>query len=61
MKAMRLAEVLLPLLAARAWAPWAVEPRHSQRQRVHSPLLAASSTMSWRDHQYRHRPFDDLQ
>ena len=61
MKALRLTEVLLPLLAARAWAPWTVEPRHSDSQRVHSPLLAAASTMSRRDHQYRRRPFDDVQ
>ena len=33
MKSLRLTEVLLPLLAARGWAPWPVEPGVRQERR----------------------------
>ena len=62
MKTLRLAEVLLPVLAARGWAPWAVEPQHSVD--VHTqepPLVATSLRESWRDRDYRRRPYDDVQ
>ena len=62
MKALRLAEVLLPLLAARGWAPWAVEPKGSEVERTpEPPRVAASHYASWRDQENRRRPFDDVQ
>lgn len=62
MKAPRLSEVLLPLLAARGWAPWQVEPGDWLRQRlVEAPRNAAVNTPSWRDRQNRLRLYDDVQ
>ena len=42
MKALRLAEVLLPLIAARAWAPWMTAPRHVARRRDLGRRVAAA-------------------
>jgi hypothetical protein len=62
MKSLRLTEVLLPLLAARAWAPWQVEPGPAPRRPVHAaPPLAAADPAAWRDRQLRRRVYDDVQ
>ena len=34
MKELRLREILPSLIAARAWAPWAVAPRHTEELRM---------------------------
>jgi hypothetical protein len=62
MKSLRLTEVLLPLLAARGWAPWPVEPgvRRSGAARK-APPPAATRQATWRDREHRRRPFDDVQ
>jgi hypothetical protein len=62
MKAPRLTEVLLPLLAARGWAPWRVEPEPCQRQRrLEARRIPATHTLSWRDRQHQRRSYDDVQ
>jgi hypothetical protein len=62
MKPSRLTEVLLPLLAARGWAPWQVEPESSQRQRrLEARRIPAAHTLSWRDRQQQRRSYDDVQ
>jgi hypothetical protein len=62
MKTLRLTEVLLPLLAARGWAPWPIEPgvRRSGSAR-NARQSAPARQPSWRD---RHQPdflHDDVQ
>jgi hypothetical protein len=62
MKTLRLAEVLLPALAARAWAPWEVAPKYSAelrelRHRVAAARLGDSSP----SRSPRRWPCDDLQ
>lgn len=62
MKGLRLTEVLLPLLAARGWAPWLIEPRRAveRRGRERRPVAVASQ-LRWRDREHRRLPFDDVQ
>jgi hypothetical protein len=61
MNRLRLAEILLPLVAARAWSPWQPAPRlgprpSSQRQR------SAGSRPVRPDRRYEERRlFDDVQ
>ena len=58
----RLSEVLRPLLAARGWAPWLIEPRRAGDRRTRKRLLfTAASETSWREHDRRRAPFDDVQ
>jgi hypothetical protein len=62
MSAPRWTEVLLPLLAARGWAPWFIEPRHAQEWRAtERPPVAAARQASWSDRKQRHLLFDDVQ
>jgi hypothetical protein len=62
MRALRWTEVLLPLLAARGWAPWLVEPRHARQGRAKErPQLAAARQASRSDREPCRLPFDDLQ
>ena len=62
MNAVRLTKILLPLLAARSRAPWLIELQNSELQRaLEQPRVAASGAASWRDHQIRRAPFDDVQ
>jgi len=62
MKALRLTEVLLPMLAARGWAPWTVEPDSSQHQRAPAaPTVAVADAIHWRDHQNRRPLYDEVQ
>lgn len=61
MKMLRLSEVLLPLLAARGWAPWPIEPgvrARSARAREPGP---APNRARWDDRQVRRVPFEDVQ
>jgi hypothetical protein len=62
MKALRLSEVLLPLLAARGWAPWPIEPGVRRRGTARkAPQPAPARQPSWRG---RHHPdciYDDVQ
>ena len=60
MKTTRLAGVLLPLLAARGWLPWLLEPQHLEEPLASAqPLSAASSNASSCGHGQRCR-FDEL-
>lgn len=62
MKTLRLAEILLPLLAARGWAPWAVEPKSwTEQLTLARPITAASHGLVWRDRGIRRALFDDVQ
>jgi hypothetical protein len=62
MNALRWTEVLLPLLAARSWAPWSVEPRHARERRAKErPPVAAARQASWCDRKQRRLLFDDVQ
>jgi hypothetical protein len=62
MKALRLSEVLLPMLAARGWAPWLIEPRRAKGQRAQQrPRVVAASRAAWREREQRRLPFDDVQ
>ena len=62
MKALRLIEVLLPMLAARGWAPWQVDPDSAQRQRVQpAPTVAVADAMNWREQHNRRPLHDDVQ
>jgi hypothetical protein len=62
MKTLRLAEILLPLIAARAWAPWEVAPKNSQelgqlKRRVAAARLGDGSAQRLP----RQWPYHDLQ
>jgi hypothetical protein len=59
MKTLRLSEVLLPLLAARAWAPWPVEP--GVRRVRKRPSRPAAARPLWQEREPRRLPFDDVQ
>ena len=62
MRALRWAEVLLPLLAARGWAPWLVEPRDARQGCVKErPQLAAARQGSRSVGKQPRLPFDDVQ
>ncbi len=62
MKSLRLAEVLLPLLAARGWAPWPIEP--GVRIAKVRGLTSETPPPGRLKEQQRHTrpvPFDDVQ
>ena len=62
MKTLRLTEVLLPLLAARGWAPWPVDPQRAEKRRTGEQRPAAVGRQErWRDHARRRLPYDDVQ
>ncbi len=62
MKSLRLTEVLLPLLAARGWAPWRIEPRRPEERRGRGYRPAAAGKQArWRDREHHRLPFDDVQ
>ena len=62
MKSLRLAEVLLPLLAARGWAPWPIEPG-VRIAKVRGPTLETPppGRLKKQVRQTRRAPFDDVQ
>jgi hypothetical protein len=61
MKALRLTEVLWPLLAARGWAPWKVEPRAQQRKGAHRlTAVTVASAINGRDRLNQRRLYDDV-
>lgn len=62
MKSLRLAEVLLPLLAARGWAPWPIEPgvriAKARRRISEAP---PPGRQGGQERQTGRVPFDDVQ
>jgi hypothetical protein len=62
MKALRLSEVLLPLLAARGWAPWLIAPHHSSEWPAPPPSAFGSArAANDRNRSPLRTPFDDVQ
>lgn len=61
MKSLRLTEVLLPLLAARGWAPWPIEPGVRIGQARARDFAVPPGPRKWRDREARRVPFDDVQ
>lgn len=62
MKTVRLAEILLPAVAARAWAPWQVAPKYSAELREPKRRVAAAQLGDGSPRRLPGRwPYDDLQ
>ena len=62
MKALRLSEVLLPLLAARSGAPWLTAPRSPGRWPAPQPsVVGAARALSSGDRTPVRTLFDDVQ
>ena len=66
MSGLRLTEVLLPMIAARAWAPWATQPRQSAVQAAETARLELRAAAARLGGGLAHadaprRLFDDIQ